>query len=449
MEETIIAPITAPGHAAVGLIRLSGPSAKELALKLCSDAKRAIESPRSQILTEILNPNSKEAIDSGLVTFFKAPNSFTGEDVIEVALHGSPYLSSKFLELAQELGARLAAPGEFSKRAYLNGKVDLSQSEAILDLINSETELQAKMAKRQLSGELRGVVSDFGEPLRDLVAEVEAYIDFPEEDIEPEKPEQWSRSLTDLINQAQKYLESFSKGKVLRLGAEVCICGKPNAGKSSLLNALVGDQRAIVTDIPGTTRDSIEVRLQLDGLLVKLWDTAGLETGQRQLDEVERIGIEKSKKRVSEADLVLLVVDQSAQADAELEELLASVRQDSRDLLLIGNKSDLSGASHQEVDLLVSAKTGAGVSELCKQIRQRLIGNNQASFFITNQRHADCLSKTRDSLELALRSIAENQAPELIAFEIRQALTSLDDIIGITTTEDILGRIYSKFCVGK
>lgn len=465
--ETIAAPITAPGQAGVSVVRVSGPACKRALQALCSKSVDVIANPREMTFQSVLDPLSGkrgEVLDHGMVVFFPAPKSFTGEDCAEFHLHGSPYLVRRLLENLNTLGVRSARAGEFSERAFLNGRIDLAQAEAVADLIAAETAAQAKVATEQLAGKLSQAISELGEPLRELLAQIEAFIDFPEEDIEPLSYAAWKRELSKVEQTLNTYIASFETGKLYREGAQVVLSGLPNAGKSSLLNRLVGEDRAIVTPIPGTTRDSIEERITLNGLYVRLWDTAGLEDeAARKPDTVEKLGIARSWKHAEQADLVLFIFDGTQNFETQLR-LFEKIRALKRPLLVVANKADLLGAvsiqdrvdeieaaSGSEVRF-VSALAGIGISELCDAIVEKLLGDHQASagqLLICNARHKDALVSTVEAIKRAKKGIADKVPSEFIALEVRTALNALSEIIGLTHTEDILGRIFSKFCIGK
>jgi len=463
--QTIAAPITPAGQGAVTLIRVSGPQAKEALIKISSKAEQAIKSPRTLVFSQILD--GSESLDWGLICFFAAPNSFTGEDCFEVNLHGSPYLQRRALEILAADGVRMARPGEFSERAFLNGRIDLSQAEAVADLVAAETKAQAQIARSQLEGKISVAISDLGEPLRNLLAEVEAHIDFPEEGIEAFTYQGWAGHVNAAIKTLERLIGSFAVGKLYRDGAQVALAGVPNAGKSSLLNCLAGEERAIVTPIPGTTRDSIDVRISLEGLFVSLWDTAGLveaENSNRVLDEVEKLGIERSWKQIENAELVLFVVDPTHEI-AEQKAAFIKVAKAARKILLVVNKIDLM-SSAAEVDLArlnaefshpaaketfaISAKSKIGLDKLVSGLAAELVpAQSSEGILISNQRHLEALNSAAEALREALPVLAEKLPPEIFAIHLRQALSALDDIIGVTPNEDILGRIFSRFCIGK
>ncbi len=467
--DTIAAPITAPGQAAVAAVRLSGGQTQRILSKLLDKPGKLLSRPRSLQLLQVLDfvsGNEAELLDTALCAYFPAPNSFTGEDCLEFHLHGSPFVVRRLMENLCAAGARLAEPGEFTQRAFLNGRMDLSQAEAVADVIAAETEAQARVAQQQLAGKLHDAIDTLGEPLRNLLAEIEAFIDFPDEDIEPASIEQWKREVAIASEQIGRYLASFRTGRLYREGAQVVLAGIPNAGKSSLMNALVGETRAIVTPIAGTTRDSIDTRIDLDGLHVSLWDTAGLVDGalaDRLPDEVEQIGIARSWQHLETADIALFVF--AADEDLLLQtEFFLQVSKRCRQIVALLNKIDLVDpprrnelSSHLEELLgappkLISALEGSGLADLKVSLRAELIGSGPkpASVLVSNQRHYEALVQAADALDRALDVLKEKEVgAEFVALELRTALGALSDIVGVTYTEDILGRIFSKFCIGK
>ncbi|MCC6220421.1 MAG: tRNA uridine-5-carboxymethylaminomethyl(34) synthesis GTPase MnmE [Deltaproteobacteria bacterium] len=476
LDETIAAPITAAGHSAISVVRISGPLTRQAIESLVVQAKRVIDNPRKLMLVDIRHLKysdyshvEAELLDSGMVVYFPRFRSFTGEDSAEFNIHGSPFLVEKLLESLCACGLRLANPGEFCKRAFLNGKLDLVQAEAIADLIAAESETQARAAKHQLAGALSAAISQLGEQVKNCLAELEAFIDFPEEDIETASEFAINLMLKEAVTAIDRLLESFRTGKLYREGAQVVIVGYPNAGKSSILNRLVGEERAIVSQYAGTTRDAIEERISLDGLLIRLWDTAGIIDSTLPSDEVSRLnlmGVEQSWLRVENADLAVFVFDVTEDVDG-LEKLFRQVIAKVNNVVAVGNKCDLLseeqlielklhvqevfGAAEALEPLFVSATNGQGFRELKRAIRGKLLMNSSASIgaIVTNFRHRDCLLEARKALEEGLSNLKASTAVELIASDIRQALSSLSDIIGVTSSEDILERIFSKFCIGK
>lgn len=464
--DTIAAPITPPGRGPVAVVRLSGDRIGACLPRLSPRSDQILLSKRGAVYSPLLEESGK-ILDYAIFTFFPGPNSFTGEDCLEIAVHGSPYIVRKLLSLLGGYGIRAARPGEFSERAFLNGKMDLSQVEAVADLISAETEVQARVARDQLEGKLSKAISDLGEPLRDLLAEVEAYIDFPDEDIEPLTHKGWLSVIESLLVRIQVLVKSFEQGRLCREGALVVLAGLPNAGKSSLLNALLGEERAIVTPIAGTTRDSIEELASLNGFAVRLCDTAGLlDTAEnRTPDEVEKIGIERSWKKLSSAELVLFVADTSVSFEDQFKagQVFEQVKAAAKSLLIVANKVDLrpAGTVVPKLEALavkdaenivpLSATSGAGIDLLRERISEKIFSGGVAagSLLVTNERHSVALRDAKEELTTALGAIRAGHPPEIISFHLRTALNALSDIIGITYTDDILGRIFSKFCIGK
>lgn len=471
-KDTILAPLTPPGQSAVSLIRVSGSGVKEILKKIVKNPAKILSSPRKLELAEVLDTSAtqKTALDTALLAYFPAPNSFTGEDCLEFNLHGSVFIKNRLQENLQALGARLASPGEFSQRAFENGRIDLLQAEAICDLVNSETELQAKFAKGQLEGELSKIILELGEPLRDLLAEVEAHIDFPDEDIQPDSWDKITKVIVGLEGKLESLISSYKNGRLIREGAKIVLTGAPNAGKSSLLNLFLGEDRAIVTEEAGTTRDSIEARISLDGLAVSFWDTAGVyekseqESSQKNIGQVEKLGIERSLNLLKEADLNLLVIDPSSE-NKESSYLINKLKELPQDFIILLNKQDLlepsspsllevkenlKKAAPNALQILISAKTGTGLDTLLDEIKAKLFSSQEVSQLkITNQRHHGCLKKALENLISAKNAASKKLAPEFLACDLRLVLSSLEEIIGVTENEDILGRIFSKFCVGK
>ncbi len=447
--DTIVAQISAPGTAPVAVVRISGEHVKTILSKHFAKDQLILKEPNKLHLAHLFHSKTtNEILDQALVVFFPSPRSFTGEDVLEVHLHGSPYIVRRFIELVLQCNTRLARAGEFSERAFLNGKLDLSQAEAIADIIQAETESQARVAQEQLSGKLSQAISNVGEPLRDLLAEIEAGIDFPEEDINPLTYQEWREKISAVNIILEQYISSYKSGKLYRDGINIVLAGIPNAGKSSILNRLLGEERAIVTPIAGTTRDSIEERISIGGFLVKLWDTAGLANTDYQPDQIEALGIERSWKHIKEADLVMYIFD-SERGISEQQDLYNRVRDEARNLILVGNKSDLATTKIADA-VFVSAKTGEGFDLLREHILEIMTVNSRShSLLITNERHLESIKAASASLRESIAGIVNKDPAEFIALLLRSALSSLNEIIGITTTDNILGRIFSKFCIGK
>lgn len=469
-EDTIAAPISAAGRAAVHLVRISGGRCKEVLAALVKDAKAVLDNPRKLVLAYIIEPSDNSVLDLALCVFFQSPNSYTGEDCIEINLHGSPYILARLFEILSDLKVRMAQAGEFTHRAFINGRMDLSQAEAIADLIASESEQQARAAQAQLEGNLKNAIFELGEPIRNMLAEVEAWIDFPEEEVQLRQREDWLNELDKLRHSIDAYLNSYSVGRVLRDGANVVLAGVPNVGKSSLFNLFAGEPRAIVTSIPGTTRDTIELRLSLDGLLVKLWDTAGLSLANsqsREIDEVEQLGVDIAIDKAKKADLLLFVIDsqQDVQNQCMVLRYLINKYMLLCPIIVVFNKIDIcddielarfTKSLKTELPfslIFVSTLTKQGFLELKSAIKARLVSEsrntNPTQVFICNGRHYQALKEAKDAINRAKKILDNSVSFEFLALELHSALGALSDIIGVTTAEDILERIFSKFCLGK
>lgn len=448
-SDTIFALSTPAGKGAIALVRLSGSKIKDVSKSLIINSKKLLENPRKQIYSGILVAG--EVVDYGLATYFEKDRSYTGEESLEISIHCSNAILKSLFREFRRLGLRQAEPGEYSKRAYLNGKLDLVQAEAVLDLINSETEAQSRAARFQLEGKLSKAVDELGEPLRDLLAEIEANIDFPEEDISPTKADEWLEVLTGVQKILDEYIRSFSFGKILREGALVVLAGVPNAGKSSLMNAILRDDRVIVTDIAGTTRDAIEEKVDFGGILCRLVDTAGLADGEsREIDKVEAIGIKKSKKLIGDADLVIFLFDRGQDLDLQ-NELLNEISQQDKEVLVVFSKDDLYlGKEGEVLGLRFSVDDLDSLNKLEEKITEKLHSTNSNSQVIfTNERQRDCLLNAQSGILKSIKSVKDNLPIEITSFELREALSSLTEIVGSTDIENILGRIFSKFCIGK
>lgn len=455
-QDTIAAIATPPGEGGVAIVRISGPDAEAITKKIFTRSHGENGRLKSHCLYHgrIVDPHTERVVDEVLLTVMRKPHSYTGENVVEIHGHGGAFLARQVLGLVLAQGARQAGPGEFTKRAFLNGRLDLAQAEAVLDLIRARTDKSAELALQQVSGELSSWVETLREELLDILVQVEAAIDFPEEEIELLQRHELIRRTERLRTKINEIIASYNWGRMFREGARVCICGRPNVGKSSLLNALLGAERVIVTPLPGTTRDVIEESINLDGLPAVLWDTAGIHDTS---DRIERIGVQLSRAHLEKADAVILVVDGSVPLTPDDRALLGSIR--GKKILVAINKNDLPKAI--TVDELsrdcstghlvyVSAKTGDGVKELKHCLRELVIdGDEEPAIVITNLRHKSALVRGAEGLGEALTALAQNRAPEFIAVDLHQASEALEEIIGRVESENILERIFNKFCIGK
>ncbi len=447
LDDTIVAIATPPGRGGIGVARLSGPEARAIAGPLLR-LPRELEAGRA-IFGELIEPATGERIDEVVVTFFQKPHSYTTDDVVEISAHGSPVVLRHVVELAVERGARVAEPGEFTMRAFLHGRLDLTQAEAVRDLIEAQTLYQAKVAAQQLEGALSRRLAPIKEKLVQLIALLEAGVDFGEDDV-PVLP---ADQILHYIVQAQEPLarlaESFAYGKVVHEGMTLAIVGRPNVGKSSLFNRLVERERAIVTATPGTTRDLVSETVSLGGIPVRLVDTAGMRETR---DEAESIGVRKSLEALAEADLVLVVLDASQPGHAGDRALLEQAA--SRPRIVVENKIDLRRQTSDVSDgaIPTSAVTGEGVARLREEILRHVSGDAGAqgeAGFLTNVRHQGQVREALDALEEAAESTRNNIPHEMILLGLYNGLRPLDAITGQTTADDILNRIFSSFCIGK
>jgi tRNA modification GTPase len=436
-EETIAAIATPPGEGAIAMVRISGPEAPKILDRIFQTRSGPTE-PRRATYGKI--HDAGEPIDQVLVTTYRAPASFTGEDMAEISCHGGILLSAKILELILRQGARAAEPGEFSQRAFFNGKIDLTRAEAIMDIIRARTPLALRSAALQLDGRLGSEILSLRDSVLETVAHLEAWIDFPEEGIDPASGKLLLEKIQTSLARTANLLSTADEGRILREGVRVAIAGKPNAGKSSLLNRLLGMDRAIVSEVPGTTRDTIEETACLHGILFRLTDTAGL---RETSDPVEREGVHRTERVLENADLVLHLFD------ASTEECPPALREHE---ILVANKSDLPCPSLLGKAIPVSCRTGAGFEELLNAMVQATGAHHLTSgqsLAAINSRHKALLESARIALESASTLVQTNEPPELAAIELRSALDFLGRIVGNTDTEDILGEIFSRFCIGK
>jgi tRNA modification GTPase len=442
-EDTIAAISTPIGEGALAVIRLSGRDALCVLTRIFAGAIAPDKFvPRQVVFGKIHDTAGK--VDEVLVTYFRAPNSYTGEDVVEISCHGGILVTRRVLDLLLAAGARMANPGEFTQRAFLNGKMDLTQAEAVMDLIRAQTELALRAANEQLAGHLGNELTDIRELLLTTLAHVEAYIDFPDEQIDPDTGKTLLDRILALENRLDRLLATADQGRVLRHGLRTVIYGAPNVGKSSLLNLLLGYDRAIVSEVPGTTRDTIEEVINVRGIPVRLIDTAGARDSS---DLLESEGIRRTQQQVEQADLVIQVVDGSG-PPADLK-----VFDDHNSVLLL-NKCDL-GVHPQwrEFDgVRFSCKERTGLEDLNQAIWDRVMGEKVKLADVRvaiNARHQACLQSAKRLLEAGRRSLQDGKSPEYISIELRGALDAVGEVIGKLDTEDLLGKIFSEFCIGK
>lgn len=494
LDDTIVAIATPPGRGGIGIVRLAGPNAKSIALTMLRN-NRALQ-PGQAILCDLIEPSTTThvgtaapgspteptsapadtttnqapatppRIDEVVVTYFAAPHSYTTDDIVEISAHGSPVVLRLIVELSLSQGARLAQPGEFTMRAFLNGRLDLTQAEAVRDLIDSQTLFQAKVAAQQLDGALSNRLQPIKKKLIDLIALLEAGIDFAEDDISVAQDATILSRIADVKAPLAQLAATFTFGKLVHQGLTLAIVGRPNVGKSSLFNRLVERDRAIVTALPGTTRDLVSETVAIGGIPVQLVDTAGF---RKALDEAESLGIQKSMEALADADLVLVVIDKTQPRTEEDEKLLTQIKD--RKAIVVENKSDLpskwnesscgDGAPPRKVErcstaspptIQTSALTGHGIPALRAAILNHLAGDNasqQESGFLTSVRHENLIAGAQAALEAAINAVAARIPHEMLLLDLYAALRPLDEITGSTTTDDILNLIFSTFCIGK
>ena len=461
-NDTIVALSTPPGRSGLGVVRLTGPEALSISTKLLREVNRQesgpdLLPPRQAVLVEIYNSATGGLIDQAVATFFKSPRSFTGEDVVEISCHGAPVVLEEVVRLAMTNGARMADPGEFTFRGFINGRIDLVQAEAIHDLIQAKTLYQAQVAIQQAHGSLSRLLAPLKKLLVELISLMEAGIDFAEDDVPVADSEMIQSHLNVILGKLAPLVESYSVGRIIREGITLAIVGRPNVGKSSLFNRLLENERAIVTDIPGTTRDLISETAQIHGIPVRLMDTAGI---RKTTNIVEMEGVARSYAALSESDLVLMVLDATDPWTSEDLALWEQIRE-LRHLVAI-NKCDLVNPGQSPPPpmqageskwTLVSAKSGVGIEELRKSILEIVSGrfaeSGSAQSIITNLRHQQMLLECQAQLKEALSAANRNEPHEMILLHLYGSLRPLDRITGATTVEDILGNIFSKFCIGK
>ena len=474
---------TPPGRSAIAVVRMSGPDLLGSVRKLIGAANLV---PRTATLLKVVDPASGGIIDRCLVQFFPAPHSYTGEDLCEISCHGSPVVAGRLLETLVRLGARIAEPGEFTLRAFLNGKMDLAQAEAVRDLVESQTDYQARVAREQMEGGLSRALQPLKQQLVEVISFLETAVEFVEDDVGEIPRAGQAARLDELCAQLAKMEESYRFGRFIHDGFRLAILGRPNVGKSSLFNTLLESDRAIVTEIPGTTRDAITESIHVHGIPVRVTDTAGI---RQPADRIEQIGIERSHRAAGEADILLVVLDASAPVTPEDEALVGRLKQQRG--IVVWNKIDLLSASQvanrgpqivdsgpqvagrrsgegtagypvdgelagtagcQFASVRVSALTGAGIGELRQAIYDALSGDTspgQQGIIVTSLRHRDCMTRARAALQEGIAALRQNMSEEFALYHIRLGLRILGEITGETTVEEILDKIFATFCIGK
>ena len=470
-EDTIYAPATVPGTGAISIIRISGPDALSIADKVVSCRRSSISSAKGYTMKfGTIRDMSGEIVDEVIASVFRAPHSYTGEDSVELSCHASSYIVSAVMQLLSEAGARAAEPGEFTQRAFLNSKMDLAQAEAVADVISSQNSASHRIAFSQMKGGFSNELREMRSSLLELVSLMELELDFSEEEVEFADRSRLDSLLADIISHVSRLVDSFRLGNAIKNGVPVAIAGATNTGKSTLLNALLGEERAIVSDIHGTTRDTIEETLNIDGILFRFIDTAGL---RETSETVEKIGIERTFKKISEASIVLGMVDLTRDFETTTEtirEIISKVDFDTQKLVILLNKTDISEVNNNvstnniivselenkginaHVEIIpISAKTGAGISGLRANLAssQRNLLAESDTTLVTNQRHVQALTDARTSLLRVREGLASGLPTDLAAQDIREAIYHIGSIVGEISTDEVLGNIFANFCIGK
>ena len=453
---TIAAISTAPGNAGIGIIRISGEKCFEILDKIFVPKHKGEIKGYTMKYGHIISASSKEIIDEVLVSYFVAPNSYTRENMCEINSHGGMVVENKILEECLKNGAMLAEPGEFTKRAFLNGRIDLSQAEAIIDIINSKTEKEMQVAQRQLKGRLSNKIEDIRKDILNIMADIEASIDYPEYDIEETTNEKIKKFLNELEEKLNSLEKTFENGKILKEGIKTAIIGKPNVGKSSLLNLILGEERAIVSNVEGTTRDTIEEYVNINGIPLKIIDTAGI---RNTIDEVEQIGVKRSMDILFDAELIIAVFDDSRALDEEDEKILDLIK-DKKAIILI-NKTDLKKGyvqsderitSLHKMTIPFSVLKEEGINELYNAILELFNMNDidlENTDIVTSSRQKNYILRAHDALNKAKESVENNMTIDITAIVLKEILEELSSITGENVSEDIINEIFKKFCLGK
>lgn len=456
-ESTIAAISTPPGEGGVAVIRISGGKSHSIAREIFVPAGNSGFSERKLCFGKIIDPETGGTVDEVLCVVMNSPDTYTGEDIAEIHSHGGHMVPRKILEIIIGLGATLAAPGEFTQRAFLNGKMDLAQAEAVSDIISAQTEQSLRYAEAQLEGTLSGKVNELKDRILEILAEIEANLDFPEEDIDPVAKNRLKEASESVEKELSVLIESYDTGRMFRDGVTMVILGKPNVGKSSILNCLLETQRAIVSPIAGTTRDFIEERINVGGIPLVITDTAGIRDTENR---IERLGVELSLKKAEESEFVLVVLDQSTELDALDRKVLETVAKKKH--LVVINKMDLEEKLERsklrrilgrKKPIETSALAKKGIGGLRQAMFETLAGSPRSSdaseLVLTNLRHKKSMEKACEQLRMFLELLERNEYPEILSIELRNSMNSLGEITGEVTTEDLLGRIFSRFCIGK
>ena len=448
LDDTIAAVATPTGVGAISIIRISGPNAFLAADSIFVGKVTAAKAESHRVLYGRIFDESNRIIDDVLLTTFKSPNSYTGEDVIEISFHGNPLIGQKIIALLLRHGVRIAEPGEFTKRAFLNNKMDLARAEAVIDIISSRSEASLKGARNQLDGLLSKNVKALRDSLLETLSFLELELDFAEEDVEFVEKDELASKINSLIDKIDSLLNTYDIGKVISDGVNIAIVGKPNVGKSSLLNYLLKESRAIVSEVPGTTRDVIREEISIDGILFRLYDTAGMRFSD---DTIESEGVRRSNEVIKNADLVLFLNDVEQGFAKDLYAEIKSLTSESR-IIKVMNKIDLGVEIEPNEGIGISALTGHGINSLTAMLKASILANSnysEKSAMVSNIRHYHCLKSARDSLESVVSSLKEKYSGEFIAVDLRNAANQLGEIIGEVTSEDVLNNIFAKFCIGK
>jgi tRNA modification GTPase len=455
--DTICALSTPAGRSGLAVVRMSGERSIEFFRKIFPSIKQYDATPaRLAMLGRIVDPSNGSVIDEAVATCFPSPNSYTGEDMVEISLHGNPVLITALLDELCSFGARIAEPGEFTMRAFLHGRMDLTQAEAVRDLIEATTRRQAQVAARQQSGSISLQIRPVKERLIEIIANLESAVEFVEEDLALESREAVVEQLAGLQDELGKWIGSYRQGKIIRDGFSMAVVGRPNVGKSSVFNALLAQDRSIVAEAPGTTRDMVSEYANMGGIPVRLMDTAGIRKSD---DHIEQLGMDRSQQAIADSDAVLLVVDTSRpqlREDAELRNGL-----ELRTGIVVLNKSDLPSCwTFEEMEqfagklprVVASAKTGSGIEQLRSAIFNGTMGtaaSGQDGIMVTSLRHCRCLENARENLERAAAALIKGMSEEFALIDLHRALKALGEITGETHVEDVLAQIFSSFCIGK